>query len=257
MIDVFSGISELATAPEFQMQHLDVSHLTGHSICLFSDQFPGKQINCRVANAKKSDIELNIEQSESVIANLVNNQTVVVLFPFDDQDIAVKAILRKKEGGRTVLHLDKKAMPLSQRNFERFKYSVNIKLATYPFVGSRPPNLTELHWIGTDSINLSGGGALIVLPGFLNEGVMVLLHLDAPSVTFPKILLGQIRHCYQLAESRHVAGVEFITKDIGQNIVPLNRKSILPASVFEFTNLERERIDRELRLGAPKISRRK
>lgn len=250
MSNVLTGRSKHATASEFNIPHLDVSHLTGHTICLFSEQFPGKPINCRVSKARRREIELDHALSEGAIENLVNNQTIVVLIPFEGQDIAIRARLRKTDGGQCVLRLDKQAVPLSQRRFERFEFHWKIKLATYPLVGSRPRNLTDLRWFETESINLSGGGALIVLPGFLNQGVTVLVNLEAPQISFPSILLGQIRHCFRLTESRFLAGIEFITEEIGKRIVPADRRSIIPASVFEYTCLERERIDRELRREA-------
>lgn len=251
MSHVLTGKGMHAAAAEFNLPHLDVSHLTGHTICLFSEQFPGKPINCRVSKARRREIELDHALSEGAIENLVNNQTIVVLIPFEGQDIAIRAILRKTDGGQCVLKLDKHAVPLSQRRFERFEFHWNIKLATYPLAGSRPRNLTDLRWFETESINLSGGGALIVLPGFLNQGVTVLVNLEAPKISLPTILLGQIRHCYKLADLRFLAGIEFMTEEKGKRIVPADRRSILPASVFEFTSLDRERIDRELRRKAP------
>jgi len=239
----------------FSVPHLDVSHLVGHTIMLFSEQFPGKPITCRVVHAKSREIELDSLSSQSTVANLVNNQKIVVCFPFEGQSISVQALLRKSDGNRCILLLDKQAVPLSQRRFERYPCNWQIKLATYPLTGSRPRQLNELRWFETESVNLSGGGALIVLPGFLNEGVMVLVHLASTSISLPSILLGQIRHCYELARSRYLAGIEFITSDIGRSIVPADRRSVFPASVFEFTELERKRIDRELRIEAQESPR--
>lgn len=226
---------------------LDVALLVGRIISVFSEQFPGQELKCRVIAAIPGLIEIDSSGHSGLISNLVNNQSLVLQFPYGGQDITVKAKLKKSDGGRCYLELEDRVTPLSQRQFERVNTNCRVKLATYPITGSKVRKLTDLRWIATEAVNISGGGVLVIIPSVLYLGVLTLLHIESSEIELPQMILGHVRHCFQMENSQYLAGIEFIVKEIGLKTIPADHRAALPKAVFEYTVRSREKINGDIR----------
>ncbi|RME26742.1 MAG: PilZ domain-containing protein [Candidatus Zixiibacteriota bacterium] len=228
----------------FDIDRLDLSRLVGHHVKVFSAQFPGKEISARVVAVNGSNIELERTGGHGMMGNLVTNQQIVLQFPYQSQDVSVKANFRRTDGGRCLLTLDKHVVPMSQRRFLRVRKSVAVKLATFPQATSRLRGLSDLRWIGTDTVNVSSGGVMVSLPSHLQRDVLLLLHLETNELDFPPLLLGRVCHCFQADNGGYRAGVEFLVREVSKELLPASRRSLLPLAVFRFTATMRETLNK-------------
>lgn len=226
---------------------LDVALLVGRIISVYSEQFPGQELKCRVLGANPKMLEIDSSGNAGLTSNLVNNQSLVLQFPYRGQEITVKAKLRKSDGGRCYLELEDKVTPLSQRQFQRMSTKCSVKLATYPITGSRVRKLTDLRWISTETVNISGGGTLVIIPSVLHVGVLTLLNIESEDIQLPKMILGHVRHCFQMENTQFLAGIEFVVKEIGMKLLSADHRAALPKAVFEYTVRNREKINRDIR----------
>jgi hypothetical protein len=229
---------------DFASEKLDVSCLVGCEIKLFSPQFPGRELRTKILSATDNQLQAESGSRFDVIDNLVNQQTVVLQFPYRGEEISVKAQLRRTEGGRCHFILGDKATPLSQRRFYRVDLVSTVRMATYPLLARGTRDLGKLRWMETKSINLSSGGLAIEVPSVLDEDVYLLINVELEDLPLPKIMLGKVRHCWPLDSLRYHAGVEFVTREIACRLFSPATMRQLPASLFAYRGLDREKLNR-------------
>ena len=235
------------TGYDFKITNLELSQLVGIRITVFSDQFPGKELMIRIVSCSGRRLMAENGQQNEIVENLVNNQEVVLQFPYRGQDISVKAKLRRTGGGRCSFELDEHATPLSHRRFYRVQIESPVNLAPYPLIGMHNRKLNELRWMATTASSLSAGGTLLSVPTLLPESIRLLINLQQDYFKFPTLVLAQVRHTYQYDDIQCRAGVEFITREKANRMYSPNQISELPPVSISYSNTRREFMDRAIR----------
>lgn len=234
---------------DLDLLRLDLSDLVGHAITLYSEQYTGKPVSTRVLAAADQRVQIDAGGPTSMVANLVNHQTVVLRLPYRGQDLSVRAQLSRSSGGRCYLLLDSKAMPLSQRRFQRVPLIRTVRLATIPIQSMRAHDIARLRWVETGTLNFSSGGLLIELPSGLSKDVLMFLNLELESSGFPRLILGQVRHCFSDDVGKSRAGVEFIIREYREQIRQRVHVTRLPAAVFSYSRADRDHLNQLLANG--------
>ena len=230
---------------------LDISHLVGHEITLFSEQFPGKQIPARVTSAHDRLLVIDGSASAAVIDNLVHGQTVVARLEYKGQKVSVRAQLKRTLGGRCQLHLEERVTPLSQRLYRRIHLEESVRLAPFPAATFVRKNLARLRWIETQLVNFSSGGALIMIPGILERDIFLLLSLTLDTDLLPPLILGQVRHCFAAENGRFHAGIEFlISEKIKSQAIAANVHE-LPSVVLAYSARHRDQLNKKIQAWTP------
>ncbi len=230
---------------------LDISHLVGHEISLYSEQFPGKEIPARVTSAHDRLLVVDGSASAAVIDNLVHGQTVIARLEYKGQKVSVRAQLKRTVGGRCQLHLDEKVTPLSQRQYRRINLEASVRLAAFPATTFVRKNLPRLRWIETQIVNFSSGGALIVVPGILERDIFLLLSITLTTDLFPPLIIGQVRHCFAAENGRFHSGIEFfISEKFKSQAAPANVHE-LPSVVLSYSSRQREQLNKRIQAWTP------
>ena len=73
-----------------------------------------------------------------------------------------------------------------------------------------------------------------------------MLNIEIGDDLFPPLILGQVRHCFQLDNGQFQIGIEFIVQEIGNKLFSPARRQELPASLFRYTRLQRDKLNRKL-----------
>jgi len=236
-----------STGYDFKITNLELSQLVGIRITVFSDQFPGKELLIRIVSCSGRRLTAENGHQNEIVENLVNNQEVVLQFPYRGQEISVKARLRRSGGGRCSFELDEHATPLSHRRFYRAQVESSVNLAPFPSIGTLSRKLNRLRWMATTASSLSAGGTLLTVPTLLPESVRLLINLQQDLFKFPTLILAQVRHAYQYDDIQCRAGVEFITREqAGRMFSPYQMLELPPVSV-SYSNARREFLDRAIR----------
>lgn len=230
----------------FDSSLLDTSLLVGHSVVLFTEQFPGRMLRSRVLSTSEGQVEIETGSKFDLIENLVNHQSVVLQFEYRGEEISVKALLKRSSGGRCFLKLEDEVTPLQQRRFVRRPFSVPVRLAAFPKVTFRPAALNRLRWMATDTVNISSGGTMVVVPAVLHRDVLLMMNLEVEPLTFPKLLLGRVRHCFQAENQYYHVGVEFVTSDEARRMFPPAKSRELPPSIFSYSREDRDQLNRQI-----------
>jgi len=171
---------------------------------------------------------------------------VVIQFVNRGETISVKALFKRSGSGRCYLVLDPQATPLSQRRFVRLGVSIPVRLAAVSPRGFGQLNLNKLRWMGTDGVNLSGGGMLITLPSMLEKNIYLLLNLQPEQLDFPPLILGRVCHCYPDNGKQHRVGIEFVIGEAARRLFPESVQRQLPAGLFEYTAEKRKKLDSKI-----------
>jgi len=232
--------------PAFSSISLDLSRLVGHPIALYTEQVPGKKLQARVVAVHDKQISIDTSGKASLINNLVSQQKVVLQFAHKGQDISVKATLIRSLGGRCHFIIDERVTPLAQRRFYRVELVKQIKLAPFPIASHSKRELSTLHWMATDSVNLSSGGLLVVVPSCLHSGVHLLLNIDWEEFEFPALVMGQVRHCFRETTGQFKTGIEFLLREVARKLFSQSQKGSLPASLFRYSMSWRDKLNHEL-----------
>ncbi|MBD3401826.1 hypothetical protein GF420_02940 [candidate division GN15 bacterium] len=239
-------LDAVTSGKEIDALRLDLSCLVGHTVSIYSEQFPGTELQTRVMAYAGRDVHISNAGSGGKIDNLVHRQTVVVKFAYKGQQIAVRAKLKRSQGGRCFLALDERVVPLAQRRFVRMPMVRPVNLAPYPNSSFGPVDIARLRWIQTESINISSGGALVQLSNYLQPDIYLLMHFDLPKKLLPDLVLAKVRHCYQIDFSGYKVGVEFVVREATRKAFPRNRLENLPPAVFSYTASDREKRNYEI-----------
>ena len=100
--------------------------------------------------------------------------------------------------------------------------------------------------MATNSVNVSSGGLMVTIPSFLEKDVYLLINIDIEDDLFPPLILGQVRHCFQLDNGQFQIGIEFVVQEIGQKLFSAARRDELPSALFRYTRLQRDKLNRKL-----------
>jgi hypothetical protein len=230
---------------------LDLSYLVGRDINLFCEQLPGKEMHGRVVSTHDRQLEIEGGSRQDSTDNLVNNQTVILQFPYKGQTVSVRALLRKSAGGRSYFLMEEKLVPLSQRRHRRIELHRSAKLAAVPIQTFARKNLSRLRWMETTTMNFSSGGALLEIPSYLERGVYLLIHVDVKADLLPVLTLAQVRHCYSADSGRFNTGVEFVVKETARKIVPPSTARELPSAALSYSVIDRERLNKVIQGWMP------
>jgi len=225
---------------------LDMSSLVGREIMLLAEQFPGKRLTCKILSANQEMITVDRSGSGGLINDLISNQSLFVQFCYKGQRVSVKGMIKRSSGGRCILLLDKKVVPLLRRRFMRIHVVSNVKLALHPEKITGPSQLKRLRWMETELRNISCGGALIEHSGCFNVGVFMLVNIDIHELPFPSLLVAQIRYCNHLGDGHFHAGVEFIVRDTYDKYFSTDVIKKFPAKVFEYSEKKRNDLNKQI-----------
>ena len=249
MLDQFYPAT--GNVPNIDGSKLDLSYLVGREVGVFCDQFPGKEIKGRVHSAQDRQLEIEGGSKNHHLENLVNNQSVILQFPYKGQTVSVRALLRRTTGGRCLFLMEEKIIPLSQRRHRRIEINRNAKLAAIPMSTFVRAKLPHLRWLETTTLNFSSGGALIEIPSYLEKGVYLLVHVDVKSELLPMLVLAQVRHCYSAEVGRFSTGVEFVVREVaGKSVSPTAMKELPPASL-SYSVIDREKLNKVIQGWTP------
>lgn len=224
----------------------DFSLLVGRELTLFSDQFPGKPLRSKVILANNYEITIDRSGNSGLIDNLVNNQKVTVQVAYKGQHLALPATLKRSGAGSCKIILGAKVLPLKRRKFVRVAMSRSVKLAVVPVATFNSQKLARLRWLETTSTNISSGGALIDFSSYLESPTYLFLNVDLNEISFPELVLGQVRYSLSRNTGHFLVGVEFIVKEVGQGLFPRMTLKQFPPAVFEYNKAQRSELNTKL-----------
>lgn len=233
-----------SASSNFDVESLDLSRMVGQPVTVFSKQFPGKPIPSHVVSTSVNQLRLCSDGHENTLANLVTSQKVIIQLPYRGEWLSICARLKKTDGGQCNFVFEGPVIPLSQRKFVRVteKYPVTMAAFSHQTLAQRP--LNKLPWIKTETLNFSSGGALVQVPGFLENDLYVLMNIKVNYENFPVMVLGQVRYCYPDENSRPRAGVEFVVRELAEVKYSRTILKRLPEPVLTYTAPVREKINR-------------
>lgn len=231
---------------DVENRRLDLSSMVGSQVTVFSRQFPGKKLFGKVVSVSDKQILVESGSRIELIDNLVSGQTVVLQFPCQSREIAVRACLRRTSSGRCHFVFEDVVTPLAQRHFKRLRINSAVRLAVFPVTGHKPEKLAQLRWLETDLINFSSGGMLATVPSALEHDTRLLLNIKLENLPFPKLVLGRVRHCYRAENRECRIGVEFLVREETQHLFAPSIMWRLPQTIFSYSRSHRIRLDEEL-----------
>jgi c-di-GMP-binding flagellar brake protein YcgR len=226
---------------------LDFSLLVGHTLTVFSDQFPGKPLKSRVILANEREIVIDRSGGLGLVDSLVNNQQVTIRVEYKGQQVAVPAQIKRSAGGACKMVLGEKAVPLRRRRFVRVAMACPVKLAVVPLATFDPRKLARLRWVETMTISLSPGGVLIDFSSCLENSTYLLMNIGLEDFAFPSLVLGQVRYTLPGEIGHYRVGVEFIVKEAGQERLSSLTLKRLPSSIFEYDESKRNELNDKLK----------
>ena len=239
-------LSDEAFLDGIDLNRFDFTTLVGGKIKLYSNQFPGKALNSRITVAGVEAITIDRSGTDGLIDNLVNNQKVIVQVEYKGEKIAISGILNRVSGGVCKVQIKNKVVPLLRRKYPRFEVTKSVRLSALPVQSFTKTRLAKLRWMETTSINLSGGGALLDMSSFLENPTYLFINLDFEEVGFPKLIMGQVKHCHQNNPGHYHVGVEFIPQEQRRNHFSQSVEKQLPEQVFQYDNIQRSLLTKKI-----------
>ena len=224
---------------------LDLSTVVGRPVELVSEQFPGRKLSGKVLDARGAT--LSLDRSVPLVGELVSNQRAVIRFEYRGQKISASGILKRTAGGRCQVVLDERAYPCSRRRYPRVDLTLPAKLTMLPSGVFDPSRMSRWRWFETDTVNISGGGALLDMSTRLERGRLLLVHIEFRRNLLPPLLLAEVRHCSEAATGCFQAGVKFVVAEEHQNAPADLRWDCVPKAVREMTPAKRRSLDEHLR----------
>lgn len=232
--------------PEFDRSYLDLGQLVGRKITIFSRQYPGRPLTARVVQAAGDRIALERVSSDTLLENLVSNQEVVLQFLYKKEEVAMSAVFKRTDGGRTTVMVGQTATPLRRRRFVRVKSRRPINLAVLPTGSFQKHKLSYLRWLQTDLVDFASGGALFDINSFLHDSTYLLVNVDLESHAFPPLLIGSVRHCHPLDAGYFRVGLEFIVAEQRTKHFSKRLLDNLPPSAFAYSYLHRKSLNGQI-----------
>lgn len=229
-----------------EIERFDFSTLVGHKITLYAEQFPGKPLTSRVTVANGKSIALDRSGGSGLIDNLVNNQKVILQVQYKGEPVSIDAFLKRTDGGACRIHLGDRVTPMLRRRFYRVPISCPFRLAAIPVARVSELVLSQLRWMETETVNLSGGGAMISFSSLLESPTYLFVNIDLPDLGFPSLILGQVRHSLVVETGRWNIGVQFLTSELRREHLPFHAFRRMPASALAFDAASQAAIEQKL-----------
>ena len=239
-------LSDEAFLDGIELDKFDFTTLVGGKIRLYSSQFPGRALNSRITVAGVDAITIDRSGSDGLIDNLVNNQKVIVQVEYKGERIAISGILNRVGGGVCKVQIKNKVVPLLRRKYPRIEIKKPVRLSALPVQSFTKARLAKLRWMETSSINLSGGGALLDMSSFLEDPTYLFIHLEFEDVNFPRLIMGQVKHCHLDSPGHYHVGVEFIPQEQRRNHFSQSIEKQLPEQVFQYDNIQRSLLTKKI-----------
>lgn len=237
------------TARNFAVDHLDLACLVGQPVTVYSKQLPGRPIPTHVISTGSNQLRLASDGISNPLANLVTSQRVIIQIPYRGEWLSVSARLKKTDGGQCNFVFDGPVVPLSQRKYVRVLSAFPVTMTAFSQQTLQQRPLNKLSWFQTETRNFSSGGALIEVPGAIDQDLYVLLKIDTDLEDFPSMVLGQVRYCYANEAQQTLAGIEFVVKESAEKKYPTTTLKRLPEAVMSYTAPIREKINRIIQSG--------
>lgn len=220
--------------------------LVGKNIDLISEQFKGKPLTSRVVLVNDMTITIDKSIDTDQLDKLSNNQEIIVQFDFNGQRISVNGVFYRTLNRRYNIELGDKLVPLSRRRYVRYRKSHQIKCATMPTMGFSHSKMSRLRWLETESINISSGGTLMMMPANLAKNTYLIMNLKAEEIGFPNLLIAQVKHSTPADGFNYNVGVEFIVNEHKEKHFPLLTIRRLSPNAFQFDTSRRVKIEKNL-----------
>lgn len=227
------------TPEEIDISKIDISSTVGHKITLFSDQFAGQSLISRIVVATGNTISLDRSGGFGLVDNLVNNQKVIVKLDYKGEEIAILGTLKRVNRGGCKVQFDDKVQPLFRRRYPRAFLHCPINLAAVPIQSFSSSRLSKLRWMITNTVNLSGGGALLDFSSYLESTTYLFMNIDFKEILFPSLLLGQVCHCQQMEDGHFHIGVEFIPREEQERHFSTTVVRQLPTALATYDDVQR------------------
>jgi len=218
----------------FDVSTLDLSSVVGHSVHLYSEQFPGQPLRSRVLEARGTTFSLDRRGAGRRVDNLVHNQMVTIQFSYRGERISVRARLKRTAGGKCNVYLEDYVVALTRRRFWRADLCLPTRLAVLPMSSLHSRDIAQLRWLQVETINFSAGGVLLELNSFLEENSFLLMNFEQDHFDFPALVAARVRHCQQVESGRFRIGLEFVTGEKRGRLFSEAAIRVLPRVVFEY-----------------------
>jgi len=222
---------------------IDHSEFMGRELKLHTGQFPNRTLTTRIVAVNGRNLMIDRSGSGGLVDDLINNQEIEVSLSYRGEPVIFKSKIAVPKKGRLIIPLAENVFPQLRRAFERVSIIKDVKLTYFDNVSISSARLNKLKWIETESVNISGGGILVEVPANLGDDYFMILHLELEGIEIPRLLVGRIRHCQLRGTHQFCAGVEFMIKENYREKLPKNLLRNLPASLFDFNDDFRRRID--------------
>ncbi len=220
---------------------LDLSLLVGHEVTLFSEQFPGKPLVAKVILATEGEISVDRSGGVGLIDSLVSNQNITLQVTYRGQQLSLPAKLKRSTGGRCRVIIGRRATPLSRRRFTRMTLVRPVRLAAMPLMTFSRNKLSRLRWLETETITVSGGGAMFDFSSGLENPTYLFMNIDMADFSFPPLVLGQVLYSLSKDDGHFHVGIEFVMKEGCPRRFPPATLKQLPPTVLNYS--ERKRIE--------------
>lgn len=231
---------------QIDISTLDLTSQVGKDIIIFSEQFHGKPLKSRITAISENTLSIDRGGNGGMIDNLVHNQIVTARIDYKGEPLSLRAQLKRNQGGKCILHLGEKVVPLARRRFVRVQTDGSARFAVCPVTNFDQARMNRLRWLETPVKNVSSGGTRISLSTPIEQGTFLFLNILAETVELPMLLLGVVRHCHRDAGSEYSIGIEFIVQEDKNSHFSSTVSRRLPTVVFEYTAADRSAENRRL-----------
>ena len=229
----------------------DLSSLVGREITIISDSFDNSSLKTKVVLVNGSNLSIDRGGHDVLVNKLNSGERVIVQFNYRKQRVAGYAHLSLSAMGRCSLVLDDHIEPLNRRMFKRFWKPYRVNCAILPQVNVTAEKISKLRWLKTESLNFSSGGLLLEVPSNLTEQTYLLLNIETDGLTFPELLVGQVRYSIPTDSYAYNAGIMFIVNELKEKHFSSLVLKKLPSPAFLYTKKQRLELDKYLTKTIP------
>ena len=245
--EIKTPLNDKAFLDGIDLNKFDFTSLVGGKIKVYSDQFPGKSLSSRITVSGIDVITIDRSGADGLIDSLVNNQKVIVQVEYKKEKIAICGTFNRV-GGACKINFHNKVVPLFRRKHVRVEIEKPIRLSVLPVKSFTKARLSKLRWMETSTINLSGGGSLLDMSSYLEAPTYLFINLDFDEVEFPKLIMGQVRHCHLDNPGHYHVGVEFITREQRRKHFSSSIKKQLPGQVSQYDDIQRSLLTKKIQV---------
>jgi hypothetical protein len=225
---------------QLDLTTLDLASQVGKDIIIHSEQFHGKPLKSRITATHENSFAIDRGGSGGMVDNLVHNQIVTAQIEYKGEPLALRAQLKRNQGGKCILILQNKVIPLARRRFMRIQSNGVARLAVCPTVNFDPSRMNRLRWLETPAENVSSGGARISLPNTIEARTFLFINLMVEELELPALLMGVVRHCHRLGNGSYSIGIEFIVREERHHHFSATLTRRLPQAVFQYSSVDRD-----------------